>query len=131
VQQTVQRRARDAEQSVANAASSAGKTVGNVASKAKGPALATGAAAAGLAGGLLLAQRRSNSKRLGVVPRGSTMKSVGEGLLKATENVGRAGDRVGQLTDEVRRVREGIEAGKAKRRSPIEVVLDGLTHRPS
>ena len=127
-------KARDAEHSVADAASSTGKAVGNVASKARGPALATGAAAAGVAGGLLIAHRRSRAKRLGIVPvpRGTTMKSVGEGLLRATENVGRAGDRVGQFSEEVRRVREGLEAGgTAKRRSPIEVVLDGLTHRPS
>ena len=92
------------------------------------------AAAAGVAGGLLIAHRRSRAKRLGIVPvpRGTTMKSVGEGLLRATENVGRAGDRVGQFSEEVRRVREGLEAGgTAKRRSPIEVVLYGLTHRPS
>ena len=68
VQQTVQRKARDAEHSVADAASSTGKAVGNVASKARGPALATGAAAAGVAGGLLIAHRRSRAKRLGIVP---------------------------------------------------------------
>jgi hypothetical protein len=58
------------------------------------------------------------------------MESAGQGLLRATENVGKASERVGRLSEEVRRVREGIEAG-GKRRSPIEVVLDGLTRRPS
>jgi hypothetical protein len=102
------------------------QTVRPIASKAKGPALATGAAAAGLAGGMLIASRRSRPKLFGAVPLprpGGTMESVGKGLLKASENVG-------QLTEEVRRVREGIEAD-SKRRSPIEVVLHGLTRRPA
>jgi hypothetical protein len=126
VQQTARRKAREAEHSVANATSGAGRTVGNIASKAKGPALATGAAAAGIAGGMFIASRRSRPKLFGAVPLprpGGTMESVGKGLLKTSENVG-------QLTEEVRRVREGIEAD-SKRRSPIEVVLHGLTRRPT
>jgi hypothetical protein len=102
------------------------QTVRPIVSKAKGPALATGAAAAGLAGGMVIASRRSRPKLFGAVPLprpGGTMESVGKGLLKASENVG-------QLTEEVRRVREGIEAD-SKRRSPIEVVLHGLTRRPA
>lgn len=123
-------RNRQAEHSVADAASGAGRTVGNIASKAKTPALATGAAAAGLAGGMFIASRKSRPKLFGVVPlpRPGTMESVGKGLLKASENVGQASQSMGQLTGEVRRMREGIEADN-KRRSPIEVVLDGLTHR--
>jgi hypothetical protein len=124
-------RNRQAEHSVADAASGAGRTVGNIASKAKAPALATGAAAAGLAGGMFIASRKSRTKLFGVLPLprpGGTMESVGKGLLKASENVGQASQSVGQLTEEVRRMREGIEADN-KRRSPIEVVLDGLTHR--
>jgi hypothetical protein len=132
VQQTVKRTARDAEHSVADATSNAGRAVGDVATKLKTPAIATGAAAAGVAGGLLIARQTSRPKLLGVLPRGNgTMKSFGEGVLKATENVGRAGERVGHLSEEVRRVREGMEQSSTKRRSPIEVVLDGLTHRPS
>jgi hypothetical protein len=131
VQQTVRRRFREAEHSVADATSGAGRTVGNIASKAKGPAVATGAAAAGLAGGLLIASRRPSPKLFGVVSRpqgGGKLESVGNGLLRASENVGRASENVRQLTEEVRRVREGVEAD-SKRRSPIEVVLEGLTHR--
>ncbi|HSJ18417.1 MAG TPA: hypothetical protein VK920_10015 [Solirubrobacterales bacterium] len=124
----MQRKARDAERSVADAASSTSKTMGNVASKAKGPAVATAAGVAGVAGGLLIAQRRSKPSVL--ARGGNTMESASKGLLKATENVGKASERVGRLSEEVRRVREGIEAG-GKRRSPIEVLLDGLTHRPS
>jgi hypothetical protein len=125
---------RNGKSTVSNIASKAKGPVGNIASKAKGPALATGAAAAGLAGGMLIASRRSRPKLFGVVPGprpGSTMESFGKGLLRASENVGKASENVGALSAEVRRVREGIEAGGAdsKRRSPIEVVLEGLTHR--
>jgi hypothetical protein len=45
---------------------------------------------------------------------GATAAGLAGGLLSAT-------------TDEVRQVREELE--KTTRRSPIEVVLDGLTHR--
>jgi hypothetical protein len=131
--QRVRRTARKAEHSVSDAASGAGRTVGNIASKAKGPAIATGAAAAGLAGGILIASRKQQPKLFGVIPRpkaDGAAASIGKGLLRATENVGKASENVGELTEEVRRVREGIEAD-GKRRSPIEVVLDGLTHRPS
>jgi hypothetical protein len=105
-----------------------GVQLGDIASKAKGPAIAAGAAAAGVAGGMLIAQRRSKPSLL--ARGGSTMESASKGLLRASENVGKASERVGHLSEEVRRVREGIEAG-GKRRSPIEVVLDGLTRRPS
>jgi hypothetical protein len=132
VQQTVKRTARDAEHSVADATSNAGRAVGDVATKLKTPAIATGAAAAGVAGGLLIARQRSRPKLLGVLPRGNgTVKTFGEGVLKATENVGRAGERVGRFSEEIRRVREGMDESINKRRSPIGVVLDGLTHRPS
>ena len=104
-----------------------GVQLGDIASKAKGPAIAAGAAAAGVAGGMLIAQRRSTPSLL--ARGGSMMESASKGLLRAS-NVGKASERVGHLSEEVRRVREGIEAG-GKRRSPIEVVLDGLTRRPS
>lgn len=126
----VESSARSAGKSVGSAVSSAGKTAGKVASKAKGPALASGAAAIGLAGGMLMA--RSNSKpgltRLVPSPRTSSLKTVGRGLLDATENVGKASGRLAELTQEVRLVRESIEQN-GKRRSPIEVVLQGLTRR--
>jgi hypothetical protein len=79
---------------------------------------------------MLIAQQRAKPKVFGRMPSASTMESAGKGLLKATENVGKASERVGQLSAEVRRVREGMQADN-RRRSPIEVVLDGLTHRSS
>jgi len=101
------------------------QTAGTVASKAKVPALATGAAAAGLAGGVLLSAK---SRSRGLMPRRSGMAVLGTGLIKTAESVGKASTRMGELTEEVRLVREGVEQG-GKRRSPIETVLDGLTRR--
>jgi translation initiation factor 1 (eIF-1/SUI1) len=48
-------------------------------------------------------------------------------LAKAAKEVGRFGVDVGQLASELRKNREA--AGGAKRRSPVEVVLQGLTNR--
>jgi hypothetical protein len=49
-------------------------------------------------------------------------------LARAAKSVGRFGMEMGDLASELRRNRE--EADGAKRRSPVEIVLDGLTHRP-
>ncbi|HWA53459.1 MAG TPA: hypothetical protein VG816_04730 [Solirubrobacterales bacterium] len=48
-------------------------------------------------------------------------------LARAARDVGQFGMDVGELTSELRRNRE--QANGAKHRSPVEVVLDGLTHR--
>jgi hypothetical protein len=48
-------------------------------------------------------------------------------LAKAAKEVGQFGMDVGQLASELRRNREVVQG--TKRRSPIEVVLQGLTSR--
>jgi hypothetical protein len=108
-----------------------GRAVEATAKKAKTPLIAGGAAVAGLAGGFALA---ANSRRtgprtvLGVpMPKSRSVLETTRNLASGAENVGELGRNVGQLATEVRRMRE--EAGSAKRRSPIEVVLDGLTAR--
>jgi hypothetical protein len=102
----------------------AGRSVGRAASKAKTPLLAGGAAVAGAAGGLALGSHRARkSKALGR-PR---VKIRSRDLARAARDVGQFGMDVGQLATELRRNRE--QANGAKRRSPVEVVLDGLTHR--
>jgi hypothetical protein len=70
-------------------------TFSNIASKAKVPAAAVGGMVAGAAGGVALARRRSNGK-------------VAKAFGSATKEIGKAGYRVGQLTNEVRRVRESV-----------------------
>jgi len=117
-----------------------GDSIATAARRAKGPMLAAGATAAGLAGGLALGSR-ATSKRRGVgaffapqrkvlgVPVGRKNGAVrtAKALGQVAQELRSATSQVSETTDEVRRVREELE--KTTRRSPIEVVLDGLTHR--
>ncbi len=105
--------------------SEAGRSAGRAASKAKTPLVAGGAAVAGAAAGLAVGASRSRKSK---VRRRPVMKIRSRDLVKATRDVGRFGMDAGQLASELRRTRE--QANSAKRRSPVEVVLDGLTHRP-
>lgn len=96
------------------------------AKKAKTPALAGGAALAGLAGGLALASRGRGRRVLGVKIPGAR-PARGKDLLKVAGEIGSTGLKLGELASEVRLAREQLET--KQRRSPIEVVLDGLTAR--
>ena len=82
--------------------------------KAKGPALAGGAALMGLAGGMALKNggKRNGkglSKNLSLSfpkGKGSTVKIVAG----AAKEIAKGGYKIGQLTSEVRKVREAVEA---------------------
>jgi hypothetical protein len=137
VKQSVTSGAQSALDTVANGAKTAGGALGSAAQKAKGPALAGGAALAGLAGGLVIAGRNGPRRVLGVPVPGTARPLVkvkaprrarGKDLLKAAGEVGSAGRHVGELASEVRRVREQMNTTN-RRRSPVEVVLEGLTSR--
>jgi hypothetical protein len=97
-------------------------------SKAKLPLVAGGAAVAGAAGGLALASTKQAKKsRLGkAVARRPKIKVDSKDLAKAAKEVGNFSAQVGELANELQRARE---SGNGKRRSPIEVVLQGLTAR--
>lgn len=130
-----------------NAASSAGAKVkgagGAVASTARRvrvPALAAGATAVGLAGGMALGSRMASKRRgLGALlaPRPRVFGvpiGAKSGLARTAEVVGTATKGLSSVTsqlsdtrDEARQIREQLEM--TNKRSPIEVVLDGLTHR--
>jgi hypothetical protein len=78
--------------------------------------IAGGAALAGLAGGIALSRNGSRRKVLGMpMPRvggGSTRKALDGAATafgEAAKEIGKAGYQVGQLTSEVRRVRERID----------------------
>jgi hypothetical protein len=101
----------------------AGGAVGRAASKAKVPLVAGGAALAGAAGGLALGARRTHHRKNGLA--GVSSKD----LAKAARKAGDVGAQVGEIALEVRRARE-TSNGRAHR-SPIEVVLQGLTSRGS
>jgi hypothetical protein len=120
--------ARKAVESTAKQAGSslgqAGRNVGRVAQKAKTPLLAGGAAVAGAAGGLALGARQGRKSKALRRPK---VKIRSKDLAKAARNVGQFSMEVGEVATELRRNRE--QANGSKRRSPVEVVLEGLTHR--
>jgi hypothetical protein len=112
-------------ETVEETAKSAGSTVGRVASKAKVPLMAGGAALAAGAGGVALArtQRKSGLSRVS-----SNLGRVSsKDLAKAARKAGDVGAQIGEVALEVRRARESSNGHT--RRSPIEVVLQGLTSR--
>ena len=121
-------------------AKEAGDSVATAARRAKGPVLAAGAAAAGLAGGLALGSRVTSKRRgLGVLlaPRRKVLGvPLGRkhGVVRTAEALGQvarglrsATNQVSATTEDVHEIREQLD--KANRQSPLEVVLDGLTHR--
>jgi hypothetical protein len=87
--------------------------------KAKGPAIAGGAALVGLAGGMALKDRRNGGGLRGASkalprpkvnlsmpkPKGSTVKVLGG----AAKEIAKGGYKIGQLTAEVEKVRKAIE----------------------
>jgi hypothetical protein len=117
--------AQSARNQVMNGAKSAGSQVG----KAKGPVLAGGAALAGLAGGLLIAGRSKPRRMLGVPIPGTRRPLIEIKRGGSSKELVNAAGKFGELASEMRLAREELEA--KRRRSPIEVVLDGLTHRPA
>ena len=117
-----------------------GEFVATAARKAKTPMLTAGATAAGLAGGLLVGSRARSKPRgvtallapqrkvLGVpVGRKNGVVRTAKALGQVARELSSASNQVSAATNEVRQVREELE--KTTRRSPIEVLLDGLTHR--
>jgi hypothetical protein len=120
-------------QTVEHSTKEAGQTVSKVASKAKTPLLAGGAALAGAAGGMAIGAMRSRKshshKMLGIkMPQPKRVKLRSRDVAKAAKEVGTFGQHVGELATELRHTREESGNG-SKHRSPVEVVLDGLTAR--
>ena len=100
----------------ANGAVAKAKEAGDaVARRAPTGVLAAGAAAAGLAGGLVLGAR--------VRPRRSRARTIARGARRVVATAAKASS----TADDIRAIRQQLE--HANRRSPIEIVLDGLTHR--
>jgi hypothetical protein len=116
-----------ARRAVGSAASDAGHAVGSAASAAKAPAVAGGAALAGLVGGMAIA-RGGRRRVLGLpVPgtRRPLVKINGRG--SGTKQLMKTGRQMAELAVEVRQARQQLAT--ERKRSPIEVVLDGLTSR--
>ena len=113
-------------------AGEAAHTLKPIAQKSAKPAMAAGAALAGLATGAALASRGRGRGRLADVAATARPLASGEGgtktLLRATRELHATACTLTDLASEIRQVRELAQAGKS--RSPIEVVLQGLTRRP-
>lgn len=116
--ETVEDTAKEAGRKVGHA----GRKVGRAAGKAKVPLVAGGAALAGAAGGMAAISARHNHRRRGLA--GVKSKDLKKAAKKATD----VGAQVGEIAIEVRRARERTN-GHGAHRSPIEVVLQGLTAR--
>jgi len=128
-----QTRVKAVKQTVEGSTKEAGQAVGKAASKAKTPLLAGGAALAGAAGGLALSAMRSRQsqshKVLGMkMPQPKRVKVRSRDVARAAKEVGTFGQHVGELATEMRHAREA-NGKSSKHRSPVEVVLDGLTAR--
>lgn len=125
---TMSKAADKATSAVGNATGKATSAVG----KAKVPLLAGGAALAGAAGGLALGARgaRRGKGIVRAIPRRPQMKMKvrSKDLASAAKDVGTFGAQLGHLANELQQARE---SGNGKHRSPVEVVLEGLTARRS
>jgi len=99
----------------------AGHAVGEAVGKAKMPLVAGGAALAGAAGGLALGARQARHAR-------KRVKVRSQDVTRVAKEVGGFGAQVGRLASELQHAREASKNGSAHR-SPVEVVLDGLTSR--
>jgi hypothetical protein len=126
--------------STAAKAKDAGDSIATAGRRAKAPMLAAGATAAGLAGGLALGSRMASKRRglsalftpkrkvLGVpFGRKSNVLRTAEALGQVARELRSSRNQASMTTDDVRQIREQLD--KANRQSPLEVVLDGLTHR--
>jgi hypothetical protein len=90
------------------------------------PAIAAGAALAGLAAGAALASR--SRPVFGLLNGAGGRRGTAGTLLRASQQLNSATCSLNDLAGEIRKVRELAQAGQ--NRSPIEVVLQGLTRRP-
>ncbi len=133
--------AKDTAKDTASSAKETASSVKKTAAKAAGPAIAIGAAAAGVAGGVLLRGRMRRRKVLGVplphsrggIDAKSIAKAVGnasESFARTSKTLSRDIERAGEQAERIGRILGGEERpDKGGHRSPVEVVLDGLTHR--
>ncbi|HEY8082615.1 MAG TPA: hypothetical protein VIE64_03520 [Solirubrobacterales bacterium] len=120
-----------ARHTVEETAKDAGHAVGGAVSKAKVPLVAGGAALAGAAGGMVLGARQARRHGVGAraLSRRPQVKVRSQDLARAAKEVGSFGAQMGRLATELQQAREA--AGNGKHRSPVEVVLEGLTARRS
>jgi hypothetical protein len=110
----------------AEAVKQGARKTSRAARKSGSPAIAAGAALAGLAAGAVLSSRTRSLS--GVLHGAGRQPGTAATLLRASQQLNAATCSLNELTGEIRKIRELAQAGK--NRSPIEVVLQGLTRRP-
>jgi hypothetical protein len=116
-------------ESIGSGVSSGVSSIGSAAGKAKVPALVGTAAAAGIAGGLALGSRLL-PKRAAHLNRNGAMKGAMKAISREAGTLGKEIREhgiqvgVGDLAMEVHN-----RNGSKRRRSPVEVLLQGLTSR--
>jgi hypothetical protein len=111
-------------------ANTAGNAVTSTAKKLKTPLIAAGTGLAGVAAGVALTRKSKGSSGIHL-PSPGTRRTTAKGLGEAAKNIGVLAERTGKVAQQVRIASEAIGEGSAPRkaRSPIEVVLEGLTSR--
>jgi len=122
---------RDVPQTVEQTGKKVARNVGDAASKAKTPLLAGSAALAGAAGGLAIGAMRSRHSTVRkAMPKPLQAKRIhvnSKDVAKVARRIGTVSRHVADLTGEM----NGADADRSnsKRKSPLEVVLEGLTAR--
>jgi hypothetical protein len=121
-----------AKDATANRATAAGSAVTSAATKLKTPLIAAGTGLAGAAAGIALTRNKNKgiSNILSPSPFGAG-RATRKGLGEAAKNIGMLAERTGKVAEQVRVASEAIGEGSAPRasKSPIEVVVEGLTNR--
>jgi hypothetical protein len=123
---------KSARDSVEDAGQKAATATGKAVSKAKVPLIAGGAALVGTAGGIALqAARSKDSKVLGMKVPKTKVKIKSSDLVDAADRVAAAGEQIGRLSTGIREIQGTSDSGKGNghHRSPIEVLIQGLTRR--
>jgi len=93
--------------------------------------MVAGAGLAGLAGGIALT-RSKGSKGIGAsMPSPGDLGMTSKNVTHAAKNVGALAERTGRIAEQVRVASEAIGESGRRRKSPVEVVLEGLTARSS
>jgi hypothetical protein len=113
------------------------EAVASTARRTPGPVRAAGFAAAGLAGGLALGSRVAARRSFLSLPRRTvlgipigrepTAVAAARALVDGTRRLADAGKHVSRTAEDIHELRQHLD--QANRQSPIEVLLNGLTHR--
>lgn len=132
-------KAKQPAEAVGSVVKDAGGTVANAAKRARGPALAAGATAAGLAGGIAVGAKLRGKRRhslfaprpsaLGIpLARKSGAVKAAEALRDGAKHLSAATSQASGVARDVHEVKEALDKG-GRGTSPLEVVVEGLTRR--